>query len=222
MHVVRLMGDTKTLLWLTGPFVYAQIDLPRVARVLEVGGGQDPHPADDVIVEKYLDDNKHRMMKSDPITKSRLRGMTHNGPGADVGAFDPDIVQADVEEMPFEDKSFDFVICKDVLEHCDDPVKAAAEMSRVGKAGFCDTPKLTSEMLWPQPDIHKYVFDYDGQGGLVGRAIEFVSPFGNILHKMFEANGEMQYAWAASRYYFHAIIFWENELRVTIGELVRG
>jgi ubiquinone/menaquinone biosynthesis C-methylase UbiE len=222
MHVVRLMGDTKTLLWMTGPFVYAQIDLPMAARVLEVGGGQDPHPAANVIVEKFLDDNKHRMMGADPITKSRLRGMTRNGPGADVGAFNPDIVQADVEDMPFEDKSFDFVICKDVLEHVDNPVKAAAEMSRVGKAGFLDTPKLTSEMLWPQPLIHKWVFDYDGRGGLVGRAIEFVSPFGNILHKMFEESGDFQAAWAASRYHFHCVMFWQNELRVTIGEPVRG
>ena len=36
-----------------------------------------------------------------------------------------------IEELPIEDASFDVVICSQVLEHCDDPVKAVSELRRV-------------------------------------------------------------------------------------------
>jgi hypothetical protein len=223
MHILRYNGDVKSLLWCTGPYIYAEKVLPRAARVLEVGGGQDPHPGADVIVEKYLEDNSQRMGGYEAIFKGRLGLFSPSGEiVGDGGEFAPTIVQADVEDMPFEYKSFDFVICKDVLEHTGDPVKAAAEMSRVGKAGFCDCPKLFSEFLWPQPGMHRWTFDYDGTGGLIGRAIEFTSPFGTILHEAFDKSVELQTAWAASRFFFHAIVFWEDELRVSIGEPIKG
>ncbi len=37
--------------------------------------------------------------------------------------------------LPFDDAQFDFVVCKDVLEHLLDPQRLLAEMSRVLKAG---------------------------------------------------------------------------------------
>ncbi len=49
-------------------------------------------------------------------------------------SFNPDIV-GDVCQMPFEDGSFDAVICKAVLEHIQEPKKAAREIFRVLKPG---------------------------------------------------------------------------------------
>jgi SAM-dependent methyltransferase len=40
-----------------------------------------------------------------------------------------------IEELPIEDGSFDVVICSQVLEHCDDPVKAVSELRRVTSPG---------------------------------------------------------------------------------------
>ncbi len=217
MHLVEIFENTKKLCWVTGPYVYASIILPREARVLEVGAGQDPHPAADVIVEKFLDDNKHRMKHCAPILHGELVQRGIDGTVIIV-EYAPEIVQADVCDLPFADKSFDFVICKDVVEHVDDIEQAFREISRVGKAGFVDSPRLTSEFLWPQPnDIHKWVFSTDGDT-IVAHAIQFVSPFGNIMHDAFKENVYIQTAWALSRQYFHVVRFWNGEIKVRIGE----
>src|SRR6185369_6314414 len=48
-------------------------------------------------------------------------------PSADVVGF--------VEEMPLESGRFDLVLCTQVLEHCDDPIRAVAELRRVTAPG---------------------------------------------------------------------------------------
>jgi SAM-dependent methyltransferase len=40
-----------------------------------------------------------------------------------------------VEDLPVEDGAFDVVLCNQVLEHCDDPVKAVTELRRVTASG---------------------------------------------------------------------------------------
>ena len=40
-----------------------------------------------------------------------------------------------VEDLPVDDSSFDVVLCNQVLEHCDDPVKAVSELRRVTAPG---------------------------------------------------------------------------------------
>jgi SAM-dependent methyltransferase len=40
-----------------------------------------------------------------------------------------------VEALPVEDGSFDVVLCAQVLEHCDDPVRAVSELRRVTRPG---------------------------------------------------------------------------------------
>lgn len=43
------------------------------------------------------------------------------------------IVQQDVENLRFRDKSFDNVLCMEVLEHTKNPIKAIIELKRVTK-----------------------------------------------------------------------------------------
>lgn len=99
--------------------------------VLEVGSGGNPHPASDVLLEKYID-NSHRL-KSIRI--------------------DRPIVLADACRMPFKDKSFDYVIAFHVLEHVDQPELFFAELMRVAKAGYIETPNAIYERLHPF-DVH--------------------------------------------------------------------
>ena len=42
-------------------------------------------------------------------------------------------VQSDITKMPFDDQSFDIVICTEVLEHLEKPDKAISEIIRVAK-----------------------------------------------------------------------------------------
>ena len=47
----------------------------------------------------------------------------------------PDLIikQASIYELPYEDQSFDLVVCTEVLEHLENPEKALQEMLRVSK-----------------------------------------------------------------------------------------
>lgn len=41
----------------------------------------------------------------------------------------------DVEKLPYKDKSFDFIVCSEVLEHVENPKKVISEFKRVLKKG---------------------------------------------------------------------------------------
>lgn len=48
-------------------------------------------------------------------------------------------VQGDICEMPFEDNTFDLVICTEVLEHLPNPEKALSELKRVSNGNLLIT-----------------------------------------------------------------------------------
>jgi SAM-dependent methyltransferase len=95
--------------------------------VLEVGSGGNPHPAAIVLAEKFID------------SSHRLKGVK----------IDRHFVLADAAQLPFRDKTFDFSIAFHVLEHVPEPEKFLAEMSRVSKAGYIETPNVLYERLFP-------------------------------------------------------------------------
>jgi len=77
-------------------------------RVLDVGCGDKPY-------EPYF------------ATAREYVGVDIDNPHADVSA--------PAEELPFEDASFDLVLCIQLLEHVDDPGRAVRELHRVAKPG---------------------------------------------------------------------------------------
>lgn len=109
-------------------------------------------------------------------------------------------VHFDVQEIPFEDASFDVVICNHVLEHVDDDAKAMKEMYRILKPnGFAilqvpmdtDNPKTMEdptvtdpkerERLYRQKDhVRLYGLDYADRlsnAGFKVNSIEYAKSF---------------------------------------------
>lgn len=113
------------------------LHIKRHDRVLEVGPGNRPTFRADVLVEKFLGDDTHR--------RGGLRIFPHQ-----------QLVNAAAEALPFADKEFDYVICNQVLEHSDDPAQFLREVTRVGKAGYIETPSLLGEWLFPKKS-HRWV-----------------------------------------------------------------
>jgi SAM-dependent methyltransferase len=64
-------------------------------------------------------------------------------------------VLASADDLPFEDASFDCVICTEVLEHCRNPRAVVAEIARVLKAD--GSAFLTTPFLLP---LHEMPYDY--------------------------------------------------------------
>lgn len=60
----------------------------------------------------------------------------------------PNLINCDLskDRLPFSDNSFDFVYCRHMLEDMFDPFPICEEMSRVGKAGYIETPSPVAEM----------------------------------------------------------------------------
>jgi SAM-dependent methyltransferase len=120
-------------------------------RVLEVGGGHNPHPRSNVVVDKYVDDNTHRSGDIKVLSKQEF-------------------MAADGENLPFADRSFDYVICNHVLEHVENPHKFLAEQFRVAKRGYIETPSLLGEHLFHK-NSHKWVLlELDNKLVLVDKA----------------------------------------------------
>jgi SAM-dependent methyltransferase/glycosyltransferase involved in cell wall biosynthesis len=73
------------------------------------------------------------------------------------------VYNADAENLPFEDASFDVVILREVLVHLHDPVKALREIKRVLKpSGFLlgSAPHANLErMVWDDKRLHHRYYD---------------------------------------------------------------
>lgn len=161
---------------------------------MEVGGGHNPHPRSNMVVDKYVDSNYHR--------------------SADIKVYKhQEFMSADGEALPFGDRSFDYVICNHVLEHVENPVKFLSEQSRVAGLGYLETPSIIGEFLVPK-ESHRWVLqEIDGkivmyEKELIGFVpvrdygyvfLEFL-PKHSMGYKIIQANHNelmiMKYAWA--------------------------
>ena len=96
----------------------SQKKIPDTAKVLEIGPGSIPFPRANAYV--------------DFVDIPGLANFTK--------------IDAATEKLPFADKEFDFIYCRHVLEDSWNPFNLCEEMSRVGKAGFIETPSPLAEL----------------------------------------------------------------------------
>ena len=101
------------------------------ALVLEVGSGGNPYARANVLLDAYENTRERHWvpLKSDRPT-----------------------VLGFVENLPFRDKAFDFVIASHVFEHSTDPVSFLRELQRVAKAGYIEVPDAFMERINPYRD----------------------------------------------------------------------
>lgn len=89
-------------------------------------------------------------------------------------------VKMDIQDIPFQDNSFDVIMCNHVLEHVDDDKKAMSEFFRVMKPGgwgifevpvdysnqktledsSINTPELREKYYWQSDHVRLYGLDY--------------------------------------------------------------
>jgi SAM-dependent methyltransferase len=95
--------------------------------VLDLGSGAFPNPRADLLCDRDLVDNRHRA-------------------GLPV-VVDRPLVRADATALPFRDKSVDFVIASHLAEHVTEPEAFCAELARVARAGYIETPSPLADYL---------------------------------------------------------------------------
>lgn len=126
------------------PYDRNDLRIKKRYNVLEVGPGHNPSYRSNTIVERFIDSNYHRCgdVKIYPHQK---------------------LINANGENLPFNNKEFDYVICNQVLEHTDDPEKFIKEQFRVAKRGYIETPSLLGEFLFPKKSHKWIILEIDGK-----------------------------------------------------------
>jgi hypothetical protein len=104
-----------------------QWDLSEKSRVLDVGSGGWPFSLATHLADKHPDVTSHRF---EALVKDKRP-----------------FFEVDLETLPFQDLSFDFIFCSHVLEHMDHPGDAMRELMRVGKAGYIEVPTRLSDVM---------------------------------------------------------------------------
>lgn len=164
--------------------------ISRDALVLDIGSGDKPFWRADVTADRLdLGDNQ-RWGNSKTIT--------------DQGLF----VNADVTDLPFEDKTFDFAFCSHLLEHVLDPEAAVNEITRVAKAGYIEVPNGVLETMKP---FHSHLWRiFVDQGRLV-----FIRK-SKEEHKLFLENYKHQGFHTNNLRNPFIRFYWESNLPVTV------
>jgi hypothetical protein len=133
--------------------------------VLDVGGWAAPHPRADWVIDLGPYETRHyyeRVQGIEPVHPERFTRDTW--------------VQHDIcapGPWPLDDGMFDVVVCIQTLEDVRDPIKVCAEMERVGRAGYIETPGAAIEVtrgvespLWCGWRHHRWLV-FGDDGGLV-------------------------------------------------------
>jgi SAM-dependent methyltransferase len=127
MRFFRRIGLTK-MAWSVRR-LHCPVD--KNALVLEVGSGGNPYFRSNVLVDAYAHTRERHW---EPLIADRPT------------------VLGFVENLPFKDKSFDFVVASHVFEHTAYPEKFLSELQRVAKAGYIEVPDAFMERINPYLD----------------------------------------------------------------------
>jgi uncharacterized protein YbaR (Trm112 family) len=167
---------------------------PGEGLVLDVGGGQSPHPRADVVVDKYVVDDFER---AGPLELAQP------------------LIVADGHRLPFADGTFAYVVAMHVLEHATDPVRFAAELARVGDAGFVQLPSSESELTFGWP-FHPWLVDREGDTLVFTPKGERRAHVGSLFHESYEQSALMRLWWASNRSRWHHSLEWRGRLDVRV------
>lgn len=102
-------------------------------RVIDVGGGANPSPLADYVVDGLPYEKRGALQKAGHVEERFSR---ETWVQLDLCARTP---------WPFPDKYFDYAYCTHVLEDVRDPVWVCSEIRRIAKAGYISTPSRIME-----------------------------------------------------------------------------
>ena len=123
-------------------------DINSSDRVIDIGSGHIPFPLATHLADITLEDHRYgrasapfRYQKGKPV------------------------FECNIENMPFEDKEFDFIYCSHVLEHADHPENACMEIMRVAKRGYIETPTKGKDIFLNSTKVSNHNFWIESVNG---------------------------------------------------------
>jgi uncharacterized protein YbaR (Trm112 family) len=162
--------------------------------VLEIGSGHNPHPRADILCDRYLYENTQRQ-------RMAIR-------------CDRPLVVADGQKLPFADRTFDFVICSQILEHMPDPIKFAQEVSRVSKAGLIIVPHALRERIFGWEYHRWYFYEDDGIIFTIPKNPDELSPFSHFMHRLFNNSPTFRRHLKPHERRLNIYYFWKDTIQI--------
>jgi SAM-dependent methyltransferase len=189
-------------------------------RVLDVGGWYVPFKRADYVAD---------------ILPYATRGQGY-GPGHERFSAET-WVRLDIcrDSLPFDDGFFDFVVCSQTLEDVRDPLFVCAELNRVAKAGYLETPSITAELSFGIESLnyagyqhHRWLVEMRSGGVTFRNKPHYIHSSWryHLPKRTARALTPEQRAsflfWEGQFAYEEAIVLTLQESVADIGELVRG
>ena len=161
--------------------------------VLEVGSGHNPYSRSDILCDRFLFSNKERSG----------HGLRHDRP----------LVIAKGEKLPFRDKSFDFVICRQVLEHSRNPFQFIKEIQRVGKRGVIICPRAFREEIFGWKDHCWWITSESGR--LIFRP-KSKKKKNNFYHQLYQRKVYFRRYCIKNDGFLNIYFYWKNKIRIKV------
>ena len=118
-------------------------------------------------------------------------------------------MQGSVDKLPFEDNSFDLVICSEVLEHLLDYHVAIDEIYRVLKPGGKFLPSVPS--YWPEKICWTLSRAYQNIPGGHVRIFKKRQVINEIINHGFKYDHSERFHGLHSAYWWLRCLFWKNQ-----------
>ena len=190
MKCFRVLGFNR-LYW---SFRRLHVPVNSNALVLEVGAGGNPYPRANVMLdalEETVERNEQSLVKDRPL----VLGL--------------------VEELPFKDKVFDFVIASHVLEHTDNPEKFLQELMRVGKAGYIETPDGWFEKICAFT-YHRLEVSNDNETLLINKKSSYKPESISYFWEKIRSNRNFMRFLRVNPEFYHMRYYWYDEIHYKI------
>jgi len=171
------------------------LNIPADALVLEVGSGGNPYPRSNVLLDAYAE-----------ARERHWEALVHDRP----------TVLSFGENLPFKDKAFDYLIAAHVLEHTPYPEKFLAELQRVARAGFIETPDAFMERINPYKDHRLEVTVRDGEL-FIRKKADWI--YDADLVELYEKRAKAIITLETIPRHaaeFHMRYFWKDEIKFTV------
>jgi SAM-dependent methyltransferase len=171
------------------------LNIPADALVLEVGSGGNPYPRSNVLLDAYAETRERHW-----------EALVHDRP----------TVLSFGENLPFKDKAFDYLIAAHVLEHTPYPEKFLAELQRVARAGFIETPDAFMERINPYKDHRLEVTVRDGEL-FIRKKADWI--YDADLVELYEKRAKAIITLETIPRHaaeFHMRYFWKDEIKFTV------